>query len=164
MLDFTARAKGRMAAIATVTMSNFSRPMTVRISKLEIAANCAGSTKNPAHAELFDLRGRRLHGIAERRGVVPANGPARKIGPIDLRGATMARPENMKLFVPDSVTDVKCPECGEISPATEWTEAYSPCELCGDHSAIRCPKCGEVFEHVWGSKKFKDQHQGGLHG
>jgi ribosomal protein S27E len=69
----------------------------------------------------------------------------------------MGRPENMDMFVPDTVLNVKCPECGETSPATEWEDTYVYCELCGDHAGIRCPKCSEAFEHVWGSDRFKDQ-------
>jgi len=67
------------------------------------------------------------------------------------------RPDNMDLFVDEEVKDVRCPECGEISPTEEWTDSVVGCELCGEHSAIRCPKCGEDFEHVWGSSRFADQ-------
>ena len=42
----------------------------------------------------------------------------------------------------------KCPQCGEWSLESEWSEAEVYCEDCGSHPAARCPKCDEDADTV----------------
>lgn len=69
----------------------------------------------------------------------------------------MSRPDNMKWFVDDSVVDVQCPDCKEISPAESWIDREPYCEDCGEHAGIQCPKCSSIFDHVWDGDKFKKE-------
>jgi hypothetical protein len=46
-------------------------------------------------------------------------------------------------------SEVKCPECKEWSPLSEWREGTVGCEDCGDHATMECPRCDEGFDHVW---------------
>lgn len=53
---------------------------------------------------------------------------------------------------PDQAVDgceIKCPHCNEWSSHNDWEQTSLPCDLCGDHDAIRCPECFESFDHVW---------------
>ena len=52
---------------------------------------------------------------------------------------------------PTDDCDVRCRECGEFSPLTEWEEGSVDCECCGDHDAMVCPACGECEDHVYSS-------------
>ena len=35
--------------------------------------------------------------------------------------------------------NLKCPECGVISPADKWVKVDPYCELCGSHYGVQCP-------------------------
>ncbi len=52
-------------------------------------------------------------------------------------------------------SEVKCNECGEFSPLSDWTEGYVGCEDCGDHDAMRCPRveCEHCEDHVYSDRK-----------
>lgn len=59
-------------------------------------------------------------------------------------------------FDPELQSDndlVRCPECDEWYPLSEWTEGFTWCELCGEHAALVCPtdepEFGHRFDHVW---------------
>lgn len=46
-------------------------------------------------------------------------------------------------------SEVRCRDCGEWSPLSEWREGEVPCDECGSHAAMVCPRCGEGEDHVW---------------
>ena len=47
------------------------------------------------------------------------------------------------------LSDVRCNECMEFSPISEWIEGSVGCDDCGDHSTMECPKCGYEEDHVY---------------
>lgn len=49
-----------------------------------------------------------------------------------------------------------CPECGVVSPVTDWEEVEPYCEDCGTHDGRKCPNCEEWIDHVWGAETIKD--------
>lgn len=49
---------------------------------------------------------------------------------------------------------IRCCECGEVTPSSDWEECEVGCEDCGSHDGIKCPHCGEAYDYVWGFNKL----------
>lgn len=51
---------------------------------------------------------------------------------------------------------LRCPSCGEWSPAEEWGEREVYCEDCGTHPALECPLCEERVDTVYRDPESDD--------
>lgn len=51
----------------------------------------------------------------------------------------------------DDSSEIKCSECNEFSPLSEWKLGEVECEDCGDHPAMICPQpgCTAYYDHVY---------------